>query len=147
MVADITSLYVWNELAERLCRSMLTTFGRIQPQSSRSPERDITLYGETPGCRVIWFWDHWCPKRIGIDCDLSPVKKIVLVNDRKRGKIFMRVKWGSYSAGQITGNYHSRDKQFAGTVIPEDFFPAMETNLPSSRIWEFRLHATHIWYH
>ena len=31
-------------------------------------------------------------KKIGIDCDISPITKIILENDRKLGKIFMRIK-------------------------------------------------------
>ena len=31
-------------------------------------------------------------KKIGIDCDISPITKIVLENDRKLGKTFLRLK-------------------------------------------------------
>ncbi|MHB1812163.1 MAG: hypothetical protein ACYCPR_07095 [Thermoplasmataceae archaeon] len=31
-------------------------------------------------------------KKIGIDCDISPITKIILENDRKLGKTFMRIK-------------------------------------------------------
>ena len=31
-------------------------------------------------------------KKIGIDCDISPITKIVLENDRKLGKAFLRIK-------------------------------------------------------
>ena len=31
-------------------------------------------------------------KKIGIDCDISPITKIVLENDRKLGKTFLRIK-------------------------------------------------------
>jgi hypothetical protein len=31
-------------------------------------------------------------KKIGIDCDISPITKIALENDRKLGKMFIRLK-------------------------------------------------------
>ncbi|MCL4311272.1 MAG: hypothetical protein M1462_02445 [Candidatus Thermoplasmatota archaeon] len=31
-------------------------------------------------------------KKIGIDCDISPITKTVLENDRKLGKAFLRIK-------------------------------------------------------
>jgi hypothetical protein len=31
-------------------------------------------------------------KKIGVDCDISPITKIVLENDRKLGKAFLRIK-------------------------------------------------------
>ncbi len=31
-------------------------------------------------------------KKIGIDCDISPITKIILESDRKLGKTFLRIK-------------------------------------------------------